>query len=242
MARDPQRLHAFWTISPWDRERHGLDRPGGAPPLVLRLFERGVKGGPAAIYRGQHVVAGSDCWTLTVPPEGRHWQVELGFVGRDGRFQVICQSETITTRGEPPTAEAPHGAPVLVGAAAETPAAPGAATPRMEAVWAEALRTAPGSPQGAQPGSPPGIAPQRAAGEQVLEFDLEVRTELVLRGATDPGARVTVRGEPVSLDPDGSFTLSMDLPEGYHQIPVQATSADGDEERSVTVVVLRMTQ
>jgi hypothetical protein len=72
-------------------------------------------------------------------------------------------------------------------------------------------------------------------------FWLRVATELILYGATEPDARLTVAGEPVALRPDGTFTLRYALPDGRMELPVRAVSADGQDERSATPVVEKQT-
>ena len=55
-----------------------------------------------------------------------------------------------------------------------------------------------------------------------LKFDVDA--ELIVFGSTKPNARVTLRGEPVKLRADGSFTVRMSLPNQRQVIPVVASS------------------
>ena len=57
--------------------------------------------------------------------------------------------------------------------------------------------------------------------------------ELILYGATEPDAKVTIQGKPVKLRRDGTFTARWALPDGTIDIPVVAVSGDGVEERSI---------
>ena len=59
---------------------------------------------------------------------------------------------------------------------------------------------------------------------------------------TEPGARVTVHGEPVKLRPDGTFTMRFSLPNCRQVIPATASSADGLEQRTVVLAVERNTK
>jgi hypothetical protein len=81
-----------------------------------------------------------------------------------------------------------------------------------------------------------------AAPSKRKDFWLNVHTELVLYGATEPDARVTVAGQPVQLRPDGTFTLRFALPDGEQILRVHATNNDGDMERTITPVVIRKTR
>lgn len=70
-------------------------------------------------------------------------------------------------------------------------------------------------------------------------FHLVVNTELIVYGATEPDARVTIQGHAVRLEPDGTFRLRIALPDGVQEIPVRAVHADGEQEREITPVVSR---
>lgn len=72
-------------------------------------------------------------------------------------------------------------------------------------------------------------------------FWLVVDCELIVYGATEPDAKVTVQGRPIALRKDGTFTLRFALPDGRQEIPVVAKSARIDETRSITPVVTRKT-
>jgi hypothetical protein len=70
------------------------------------------------------------------------------------------------------------------------------------------------------PGAP---AEQRPAG-----FWLNVNAELVIYGATEADASVTLGGRPISLRPDGTFSCRLALPDGDHTVTVSALSAQGN--------------
>lgn len=91
----------------------------------------------------------------------------------------------------------------------------------------------------AVPGS---LGVKREVGEKAKSFWLQVGTELILYGATEPDATVTVQGQPVKLRPDGTFTLRFALPDGEQVLPVRAVNADGDDERVITPIVKKWTE
>jgi len=74
------------------------------------------------------------------------------------------------------------------------------------------------------------------------KFWFQLDAELIVYGATDPKARVTLQGEPVKLRPDGTFTMRFSLPDSRQIIPAAATSADGVEERTIVLAVERNTK
>jgi hypothetical protein len=66
--------------------------------------------------------------------------------------------------------------------------------------------------------------------------------ELIVYGATEPDAKVTMQGHPVQLRPDGTFTVRFALPDGVQEIETTAVSSDGIEERTITPTVSRTTE
>jgi hypothetical protein len=87
----------------------------------------------------------------------------------------------------------------------------------------------------------PGLARALALAERGRGFWLLVATELIIYGATEPDARVTVAGEPVALREDGTFTMRFALPDGRIELPVRAESGDGRQSRTTTPVVEKQT-
>jgi uncharacterized protein len=87
------------------------------------------------------------------------------------------------------------------------------------------------SPAGASWSLP---APQRG-------FWFAVNAELIIYGATEPGAQVTVDGKPVKLRNDGTFSFHYTLPDGKYRLPVVAVSAKGDEQRTAELQFERQT-
>lgn len=81
-----------------------------------------------------------------------------------------------------------------------------------------------------------------AGGEMPVEhgFWLNVNAELVLYGATEPNARVALAGKLVRLRPDGTFSFRFALPDGRFELPLNATSAQG-EVRHVSLSFTRAT-
>ena len=74
------------------------------------------------------------------------------------------------------------------------------------------------------------------------KFWFQLDAELIVYGATEPNARVTLQNEPVKLRPDGTFTMRFSLPDSRQIIPAVAMSADGVEERTIVLAVERNTK
>lgn len=78
--------------------------------------------------------------------------------------------------------------------------------------------------------------------ERERGFRLWVAAELILYGATEPDARVTVQGKEIRLRGDGTFSLRFALPDGTVEIPVSAVSADEVEERTIETAVQKSSE
>jgi hypothetical protein len=73
-------------------------------------------------------------------------------------------------------------------------------------------------------------------------FWFNVNAELIIYGATEPDAAVTIGGRKIQLRRDGTFSFRFALPDGNYDLPVRATSADGDDSRAAQLQFRRATE
>ncbi|VEP16857.1 conserved hypothetical protein [Hyella patelloides LEGE 07179] len=73
------------------------------------------------------------------------------------------------------------------------------------------------------------------------KFWLVADAELIVYGATEPDATVTVGGRPIKLNPDGTFRFQMSFQDGVIDYPIVAVAADGEQTRSVHMNFERQT-
>jgi hypothetical protein len=55
-----------------------------------------------------------------------------------------------------------------------------------------------------------------------------VNAELVIYGATEPDARVSIGGRTIRLRPDGTFSYRFSLPDGQYALPATAVAVHGE--------------
>ena len=72
-------------------------------------------------------------------------------------------------------------------------------------------------------------------------FWLVADAELIVYGATDPAARLSIGGEEVPLSPDGTFRLQVPFRDGQQLYPIEALAADGEQRRNITLEFQRTT-
>tara|TARA_B100000212_G_scaffold280854_1_gene220743 strand:- start:500 stop:1090 length:591 start_codon:yes stop_codon:yes gene_type:complete len=79
------------------------------------------------------------------------------------------------------------------------------------------------------------------AGLTNRSFWLVADAELIVYGATDPTANLTIGGEKVPLASDGTFRLQVPFRDGAQSYDIKATDASGNQERSITMKFDRTT-
>ncbi len=104
-------------------------------------------------------------------------------------------------------------------------------SPGAEAGWPPLPEAAPSSISSPLGGAPGGKG-----------FWFNVNAELIIYGATEPDASVTIAGSTIELRPDGTFTCRLALPDGYFALPVVAVSADQADCRAAELVFSRRTK
>jgi len=74
------------------------------------------------------------------------------------------------------------------------------------------------------------------------KFWLVADAELIVYGATEPDASVTVGGTPIPLSPDGTFRFQRAFPDGQIDYPIMGVAADGEQSRSIHMTFERRTR
>ncbi|RCJ37318.1 Rho termination protein [Nostoc minutum NIES-26] len=73
------------------------------------------------------------------------------------------------------------------------------------------------------------------------QFWLIADAELIVYGATEPDATVTIGGREIKLNPDGTFRFQMSFQDGLIDYPIVAVAADGEQTRSIQMKFNRET-
>jgi uncharacterized protein len=247
MVRDPFWLHAYWELSQKsvERVRVALGPYWHTARPVLRLCEvyrEGTAPSARKTIRDIPVHGGVNHWYLDVPQGPKTYQVEIGYLGGNGKFLALARSNIVTT----PTSDArdtfdKNWADVakdfervyaLSGGYSEQES-----QGELKEVFEEQLQRSLDDPIGVRIG--PG-AMVEYTDERHLKF--EVDAELIVHGVTDPEARVTLQGEPVRLRDDGTFAVRFRLPNRRQVLPVVASTKDGAEQRTIVLSIDRNTK
>jgi hypothetical protein len=86
-----------------------------------------------------------------------------------------------------------------------------------------------------------GMFSASAAPERSRKFWLLADAELIVYGATEPDAIVTIGGVPIKLNPDGTFSFRLSFQDGMLDYPIMAVAADGEQMRQIRMKFTRET-
>ncbi|MDD3469324.1 MAG: DUF4912 domain-containing protein [Thermoguttaceae bacterium] len=236
---------AFWLEASWVIRRCTMERARAAlahlwhdSRPVLRLSEIVGDGTTTTVRRIVRLVdihGGVNHWYVNVDEPPRTYQMEIGYIDPENRFIGLAKSNLITTS---PDAESP----IPAASVKERKAEEAELNTNGVGTFEDRLRKSLG-PGLRQPFT---WTPSRflygEGGEGVPGFHFEVDAALVVYGATDPGVRLTLRGEPVRIQADGTFMIRFSLPNRRQVIPIVAQSIDGLEQRTVIIAVERNTK
>ena len=245
LVRDPYWLHVYWELNPAAVSRAeaalGQDWPGAK--AVLRLVDvtsEDTTSHAESVVRDIEIHGGTNNWYIDVPNPPRSYRVDLGFRAKSGRFYVSARSNVVNTP-KPGVSDKIDENWVDVQEKFEKIYAmsmgfeQSGSSADIKKMFEERLKRPLASPSVPTSGGGFGALKGR-------KFWFQLDAELIVYGATEPNAKVTVNNEPVTLRPDGTFTLRYSLPDSRQIIPAVARSADGAEERTIVLAVERNTK
>jgi hypothetical protein len=229
-ARDPHWLYAHWDLTPSQQRQYNAlsaDRH-----LVVRVYPGAVVERPA---REVHVHPESRHWFIHVEHAETQYVAELGYYQPGRQWLSLAFSPPTVTPAEAVSTDQtvrfvtiPVHVPLSQLAALAKQTVP-VDLPPMEAAREHALAELVGlhlvQQEGISSAEVGEVVPGRSEGEVAAG---ESVAELILYGATEPDASVTIGGRPIQLRPDGTFSCRFALPDGEHVVSLSALSARDD--------------
>jgi hypothetical protein len=243
MVRDPYWLHATWDLTQRsvDRAQAAMGQRWHTAQPTLRVF-RIMEAGTSKHERDITIHGGVANWYVDVTEPPCSFRMEIGYLSADGMFYSLARSNTVET---PPagssTAVDENWSDVAQNAdmiyAMSGGYSPQGTSRELQELLEERLRRPLGSPMNTRFGN--GAATILREEESMA---LAVDAEVVIYGATSRQAHVTLKGAPVQIRPDGTFSARLKLPELRQVIPIVASSCDGVEQRTIILAVERNTK
>ena len=259
LPRDPEWAYVFWHISEADREKA---KSLGANKLCLRLYDvTGAKDGNfnQGTLREIAVDSYSTEWYLPIPVSDRDYKVELGY-----RYGFKWMSLAFSSAGHVPNSQPSEQIlDKFVPFNLESPAETNLAITNSDESEINGLherlyqvatdytkRSRAGSeefmennskytPNPSQNDSGAGLwasgLNESGVGISNRSFWLVADAELIVYGATDPSANLTIGDEKVPLASDGTFRLQVPFRDGLQNYEIKATDSVGEQNRSITM-------
>jgi hypothetical protein len=244
LVRDPYWVYAYWEISPHriQQAKQDLAEKWEGAKSVLRVYDitdREFDGHNAHCHFDIEIKGGANNWYINVGQPNRCYCVDIGLLTVDGQLYTLARSNQVTTPRDSMSdivdeewmsnredAEKMYALSGGFGI--------GAGSLELREKMQERFKMELAS--GGVSSWASGIQREKKRG-----FWFVLDTELIVYGATEPDAKVTLQGKPINLRPDGTFSLRFALPDGEQVLPVTATSADNVESRTITPRVSRQT-
>ncbi len=246
LVRDPWWIFAYWEVRHDKEEDIARSiRSDGDDPVksILRIYDVtsiNFNGRNAHSYFDIDLKGLANNWYINVGSPDRSWLVDIGIVTKKGNFYCLARSNVVKTPryGMSDQLDAEWMMPEdeywkMFGISGGFGIGKGSLEVRE--LFKKRLEEQISSAQISS-------AASFYRKPQERNFWLVVNTELIVYGATEPDAKLTVQGKDIKLRQDGTFTLRFALPDGKQVIPVEATSSDQTDRRKITPIVTRKTE
>jgi hypothetical protein len=253
LPRDPNWMFIYWEITSQTKAevcaKHGADIFERARQ-VIRVYDitaAGTADTDGRRYFDNPVLTEARSWYINVPESGRTYCCEVGLTTPEGAFLSLVRTNPIklpSGRISDPADEqwlsvTPDFDKILQLSGVEYIGKGSGEVARSLAQRWEALRSVFSKAEAWGVNS---ITPPTQQGAEQKKFRLAADCELILYGATEADASVTVSGRKVPLNPDGTFSMRFALPDGEMNLPVKAVSKSGADIREIEIKVTRATK
>ncbi len=266
LPRDPDWAYVFWQISDDDREKA---QSLGANKLCLRLFDASGFDGSnlnQGTLREIAVDSYSTEWYLPIPLADRDYKVELGYKYGFNWMSLAFSSISHVPASHPSEQILDKFVPFNLDASTESipeisnPVAPEqtgmherlyqAATniPRRRKVGSEEfmenLNSTNLNDNLTDSGAGKWSSGLNESGSGIVKnrsFWLVADAELIVYGATEPSAKLTIGGEDVPLAADGTFRIQVPFRDGTQKYDIKAVDVSGEQEKSISIKFDRTT-
>jgi len=249
LPRDPNWMFIYWEITENSRKEvcrvHGTDifQKGRH---VIRVHQASTTGGSGK-YFDVPIVHDAKNWYINVQESGGAYYCEVGLALPDGAFISLVKTNTVNlpaghvsdiTDEKWMAVTADFDKLLQLSGVEYIGKGSGEVAKSLAQRW-EMLRSV------FSRASSWGVSSMSSQNLQKPElakkFWLVADCELILYGATEPDAFVTVSGRKVNLNPDGTFSMRFAFPDGGMELPVKAVSKDETDSREINIKVTRTT-
>ena len=260
LPRDPICIFAYWSISKqyFDKlkEKYGKDFIVSSK-LVIRIYDiTGISfdGNNANRYFDVFVTPNSSSWYVNVGEFNRSWYADLGYLTKDGEFILIARSNTVVmpkygvsniTDEQWALLQVEFEKLLKFSGVNQIGLSSFDIAKLMRERWEEIVSISlPSSHSNISSSSSMSFFAQqeKQIPQKDKKFWLRADTEIIINGATEPDASLTLKGQPIKLSTDGSFSVRFYLPNGEDKYTIEAVSSDGTMKKSITFEISKKTK
>ena len=254
LPRDPNWMFIYWEITANSKaevcKKHGADIFQKSKQVV-RVYDVTATGsvdGGDQKYFDIPVMVDAKNWYINVQESGRTYCCEVGLITPDGRFIGLVRTNPVKLPGGMVSDVSDEkwmsvssdfdkllqlsGVEYIGKGSGEVAKSLAQRWEMLRAVFSRA------SSWGVSSLSSQALSKPSAKSKN---FWLVADCELILYGATEPDASVTVSGRKVKLNTDGTFSMRFALPDGSMGLPIKAVSNDESDTREIEIKVTRTT-
>lgn len=220
LVREPAWVYAYWDIRSETRNSVLAAIPKEKDPKpVLRIYR--LIGSHPDAYFDIEITPFADSWYVHVGKEYVQLAASVGYKTSDGQFHPIIRSAPIEKYGE--ANQEQDEVMTLIDLY------PGriennSTSPQM---WLQAATEA----------RCQWVKAATANDLITRGQDVELKTEIILHGQTDPKAAITVNGVQIPTDENGRFSIRYPLEHATLVIPIQATWPSENRQITITPVI-----
>ena len=271
LPRDPEWGYVFWEMSPETRKAAEAAGAQQLCLRVSDVTGLGDGTAHPHTLQEVPVDASAADWHVPMPLSNRDYRVELGFRLEDAGWLSVAFSAKARVPAAKPSARildqfVPFSLDTTIPIPLPTPEEAPLDSTLHERLYQVATGFSVHSRQGGsdvfqqsrqelglEEGQPAGFSDSAAgiwasgrtdsgAGmAHQRSFWLVADAELIVYGATDPSASLTIGDEPVPLTPEGTFRIQVPFRDGQQRYAIKAVAADGEQKREVTMAFQRTT-
>ena len=266
LPRDPDWAYVFWQISDADREKAQFL---GANKLCLRLFDAsGFEGNNLnqGTLREITVDSYSTEWYLPIPLADRDYKVELGYKYGFNWMSLAFSSVAHVPGSHPSDQILDKFVPFILDSTSDIiPDISSSNTSEQNGIHERLYQAATNIPLKSKVGSEEfmenvnsknfndnvtdsgagkwssGLNESGSGIVKNRSFWLVADAELIVYGATEPSAKLTIGGEDVPLAADGTFRIQVPFRDGTQKYDIKAVDESGEQEKSISMKFDRTT-
>ena len=249
LVRDPYWLHAYWELCSRliDRAKAAMGHAWHTASPILRLFRivaDGMNNPRREHVKDIKIHGGANNWYIDVLDPPGTFQLEIGFISREGNFFPIASSNIVQT----PLNQVNETMGKLDGhwgsvsedfdRIYKLSGGMEGNNQQLKSVFEKQLQRSMSLPVITR------FARQNIGGFEKTRrnFEFNVDADVIVYGKADPSVQVSIKGEPIKLANDGTFSVRYSLVEKRQVFPVDAKGSDGIETQQVIIAVERNTK